>query len=451
MDMRDVLLKHAGRIRSKLDQGHHIMIYPQFVLIRQKFQHNPPVDIRASVKTELGRSGMMDKILPGQRVLITAGSRGIDSMKDTLAAVVAEVKAARGIPLILPAMGSHGGGTAAGQVEILENLGITEQSVGAPIHGRMEFVTIGELEQGCPVIVDRIATEVDHIILVNRVKEHTDYIGPTESGLLKMSVIGLGRRRGAEVMHRLAVNISYYRSIQAMAKVIIGKLNILGGVAILEDKLNHLRRLEAVPGDKLFEREPELLLESKAHKANLPVDALDLLIIDTVGKEVSGTGADTKVIGRIMNSREDECDTPKIMRILSRDLSEISHGNAVGIGLSDYITKRLFDKIDFETMTINTLTSSIPERGRIPNILATDRAAVEAALNNIGLWEPSTVRAAWITSTKYVERLAVTPAVALELKHRSDVEIFSDPFDLPFDENGELPFLKDLAADRRKK
>ena len=426
------------------------MIYPQFVLIRQIFQDHPPVDIRASVKAELMRTGMIDKIRQGDRVLITAGSRGIDSMKDTLAAAVAVVKAANGIPLILPAMGSHGGGTAAGQVEVLEHLGITEQSVDAPIHDRMDFVTIGEVEQGCPVIVDRIATEADHIILVNRVKEHTDYIGPTESGLLKMSVIGLGRRRGAEIMHRLAVNVSYYRSIQAMAKVIIDKLNILGGIAILEDKRNHLRRLEAVPGHELLDREPDLLVESKAHKANLPVDALDLLIIDTVGKDVSGTGADTKVIGRIMNSREEECETPKIMRILSRDLSEISHGNAVGIGLSDYITKRLFDKIDFETMTINTLASSIPERGRIPNILSTDQAAVEAALNNIGLWKPSSVRAAWITSTKYVEWLAVTPAVVQGLQHRDDIEILGDPFDLPFEENGDLPFLIDLTADRRE-
>jgi len=426
------------------------MIYPQFVLIRQIFPDHPPVDIRASVKAELKRTGMIDKIRPGDRVLITAGSRGIESMKDTLAATVAEVKGANGIPLILPAMGSHGGGTAAGQVELLAYLGITEQSMDTPIHDRMEFVTIGELEQGCPVIVDRIATEVDHIILANRVKEHTDYIGPTESGLLKMSVIGLGRRGGAEIMHRLAVNISYYRSIQAMARVIIDKLNVLGGIAILEDKRNHLRRLEAVPGQELFTREPELLEESKGHKANLPVDALDLLIMDTVGKDVSGTGADTKVIGRIMNSREEECEKPKIMRILSRDLSEISHGNAVGIGLSDYITKRLFDQIDFETMTINTLTSSIPERGRVPNILATDQAAVEAALNNIGLWEPSSVRVGWITSTKYLEWLAVTPAVARELEHRDDIEIVSDPFDLRFEENGNLPFLKDLMAERRK-
>ena len=427
------------------------MNYPQFILIRQRFQDYPPVNIHASVKAELVRTGMTDKIRPGDRVLITAGSRGIGSMKETLAATVVEVRAANGIPLILPAMGSHGGGTAAGQVEILEDLGITEQSVGAPIHDRMEFVTIGEVKQGCPVIVDRIATEVDHIILVNRIKEHTDYIGPTESGLLKMSVIGLGRRRGAEAMHRLAVNFSYYRSIQTMAGVIIEKLNLLGGIAILEDKRNHLRRLEAVPGNALFNREPELLAESKTHKATLPVDVLDLLIIDTVGKDVSGTGADTKVIGRIMNSREAECEAPRIMRILSRDLSEISHGNAVGIGLSDYITKRLFDKIDFETTIINTLTSSIPERGRIPNILPTDQAAVDAALNNIGLWNPSSVRAAWITSTKAVEWLAVTPAVARELAHRDDIEILGSAFDLPFEANGDLPFLRDLTADRRKR
>ena len=426
------------------------MIYPEFVLIRQLFQKLPDVDIRAAVKAELARTGLLKKVGPGQRVLITAGSRGIGSMKDTLAALVAEVKAVKARPFILPSMGSHGGGTGPGQVEVLKHLGITPESMDAPIHDKMEFTTIGRVEMDCPVIVDKAAMEADHVILVNRVKEHTDYIGPTESGLLKMSVIGLGRRKGAEAMHRLAVNISYYQSIQAMAKVILNKVNVLGGIAILEDQRSCLRRLEAIPGDEIFEREPQLLEESKNFKANLPVDALDLLIIDTVGKDISGTGADTKVIGRIMNSREQECDKPSIMRIIARDLSDFSHGNAVGLGLSDYITKRLFDKIDFPTMTLNTLTSSIPERGRIPNILATDQEAVEAAFNNIGLWDPKTVRAAWITSTKSLEWMAVTPAVAKQLESRNDIKICSSPFDLPIEKNGDLPFLKEFISTRRE-
>ena len=253
------------------------------------------------------------------------------------------VKAKGGRPLILPAMGSHGGGTAEGQIEVLKHLGQTPETLGAPIHDCMDPVGVGETE-GCLVYADRVAVEADHIIIVNRIKEHTEFIGEIESGLLKMAVVGLGRVAGAEVMHQLAVRISYVKAIQAMARVLFQRLPILGGVAILEDKTNTVRRLEAVPAAAVFEREPQLLAEARQHHASLPFDQLDVLLVDEIGKDVSGAGFDTKVIGRIMNIYEKECEQPAITRIVLRDLSARTGGNAIGLGLADYVHRRVVDE-----------------------------------------------------------------------------------------------------------
>ncbi len=420
------------------------MEYPRFGIIRQIFPQHPEPDPAAWLDEELRRTGLLEPVQPGQRVLITAGSRGIESKPAVLAALTERIKAKGGRPMIFPAMGSHGGARAAGQVDVLAHLGVTEKSVGAPIYTGWESVQIGRADTGVAVFVDRAAAEADHIVLVNRIKEHTDYIGTTESGLIKIAVIGLGRQPLAEVMHRQAINIGYQKSIHSLARVLLERLNILGGIALLEDHHNRLRRLEAVPAAELFVREPKLLAESQRFKPKLPFSDLDLLIVDEIGKEISGTGADTKVVGRIMNRFEAECAEPKIKRLVILDLSAGTYGNAIGVGLADYTTRNLVDKMDVEATAVNCITGSRPELGRVPIALGSDREAVEAALNTLGLWTPETIRAAWIANTKRLDRLAVSAALIEAVRQRDEIEIEGELFDLPFNDRGDLARLERL-------
>ncbi|MCU0591901.1 MAG: DUF362 domain-containing protein [Desulfobacterales bacterium] len=406
------------------------MELPHLQLIDQGFVPGSRLDARRGTLEELARAGLLGGVQPGQTVLVTAGSRGVDCMAEVLGAVVAAVKQKGAKPVILPAMGSHGGGTAAGQIAVLEHLGQTPETLGAPIHDRVEPVEIGEVE-GCPVYADRAAVEADHILIVNRVKEHTEFIGEIESGLLKMAVVGLGRVAGAEVMHQLAVRISYVKAIQAIARVLFQKLPIRGGVAILEDKTNTVRRLEAVPAADVFEREPQLLAEARQHHASLPFDQLDVLLVDEIGKDISGAGFDTKVIGRIMNIYEKECERPRITRIVLRDLSGRTGGNAIGLGLADYVHRRVVDKMDAAMTALNCITAVAPEKARIPIVQDSDRQALEAAFRSIGLWNAQSVRLAWIINTSDLRQLAVSPALAAEARAKG-LAVAAESFALPF-------------------
>lgn len=365
-------------------------------------------------------------------------------MAAVLRTTAAAVKEKGGSPLILPAMGSHGGGTALGQKEVLKHLGQTEETLGAPVHAKLEPVQVGEVE-GCPVYADRAALEADHILLVNRIKEHTEFIGKIESGLVKMAVVGLGRIAGAEIMHQMAVTRTYVKAILAIARVLFATLPIRGGLAILEDKNNALRRIEAVPASEVFDREPELLEEARLHHARLPFDRLDVLLVDEIGKDVSGAGFDTKVIGRIMNIYEKECESPRITRIVLRDLSEKTGGNAIGVGLADFVHRRVMDKMDPHITALNSITAVAPEKGRLPIALASDREALEAALRSIGLWHPDSVRIAWIRNTADLKTLAVSPALAEEARGKG-LEVSKEFFALPFDGQGELPGLRHVLA-----
>ncbi len=420
------------------------MDYPRFGLIRQIFPDDPAPSPRQAVLAELERSGLLDPVRAGQTVIITAGSRGISSLPEVLVTLAEAIAARKALPILLPAMGSHGGGTVRGQVHVLTSMGLTEERTGARIHDSLEMIQIGEVREGVPVLVERAAAEADHVILVNRVKEHTEYIGPTESGLLKMAVVGLGRPAGARIMHQLAVNITYAEAIASIARVIMDRLPILGGIAILEDQRNRLRRLECVPTANIFRREPELFEESKLYKPKLPFDRLDVLLVDQIGKEFSGSGMDTKVIGRIMNIYEQECATPCITRIVVRDLSSQSDGNATGIGLADFITRRALNKVDPDATALNCITAVAPEKARMPIALPDDRAALDAALANIGLWTSEKVRTAWISNTRDLEWLAVSEALYEESRHLPGLAIQGSLFALPFSPTGELPFLADL-------
>ena len=418
------------------------MMYPRMAWIKQHYEDYANPDIYDAVRRELEQKGLLDSICRGDRVLITAGSRGIRGFIHVLRACIEAVRERGGDPLIFPAMGSHGSGEASLQVAVLEHLGITEKTLGAPIYADLEMVEIGKTQGNVPVYTDRAVVEADHVILVNRIKEHTEYIGRTESGILKMAVVGLGRQLGAATMHRLAVNVSYEKAIHEIARVLFQQLPILGALAILEDHKNRFRRVEAMAAGEAFDREPALLEESKAYKPKLPFESLDILLVDQIGKDISGAGFDTKVIGRIMNIYEKECETPRITRIVLRDLSAKTDGNATGIGLADYITERAFKKIDYRATNINCITAAAPEKGRIPIALPTDRDALDAALSSIGLWRPETVKMAWISNTASLERLAVSEGLLEENPSLKPLEAGKGGLlSLPFDGKGHLPDL----------
>ena len=423
------------------------MEFPALHLIHQNFESASEINPNTALTTELDRTHLLGPVEAGHKVVITAGSRGIDAMAKVLRSLSDAIKARGARPLILPAMGSHGGGTAAGQVAVLEHLGLSAPALGAHIHDRLEPVEIGKVE-GSPVYTDRVVVDANHVILVNRIKEHTEFIGEIESGLIKMAVVGLGRIAGAEAMHQLAVRISYARALEKIARVLFSNLRILGGIAILEDKSNKFRRLEAVATDAIFEREAELLKESRRYHAMLPFTRLDVLLVDEIGKEISGAGFDTKVIGRIRNIYEKECAQPQITRIVLRGLSEKTGGNAIGIGLADFIHRRILDKMDPEITSLNCITAVAPEKGMIPITLPSDREALAAAFQSIGPYDAESVRMAWIMNTAKINHLAVSPALAQEAA-RKGLSISKHPFTLPFDANGDLPGLRQYLSGPR--
>jgi len=420
--------------------------FPPLHLVDQGFERSPRVDVGQAVRSELERTGLLKGVRPGEIVLLTAGSRGVECMVEVLTCLAGSIREHGGIPVILPAMGSHGGGTAGGQVEVLRHLGLTEDVLGAHVHDKLEPIQIGRV-RGCPVYADRAAVDAKHIILVNRIKEHTEFIGDIESGLIKMAVVGLGRIAGAEVMHELAVQFTYEKAILEIGRELFEKLPVRGGVAILEDRTNALRRIEAIPGAEVFRREPELLKEARRYHACLPFDEMDVLLVDEIGKDISGAGFDTKVIGRIMNIYEKECERPRITRIVLRDLSEKTGGNAIGLGLADYVHRRVVEKMDLETTAVNSITAVAPEKGRVPIALASDREALEAAFRSIGPWNPDSVRMAWIMNTAELNELAVSPALAGEARAKN-LAVSRRAFALPFDGRGDLPGLRRVLAER---
>jgi len=415
------------------------MGYPLFQFIKQQYPESPPVNIAEALTNELAATGLLEPVKPGQKVALTAGSRGISAKPEVLRVLAEAVKEKGADPFLIPAMGSHGGGTGPGQVEVLHHLGITETSVGAPVYDGWDLVALGRVHDQVTLYVDRVVAKADHVIVVNRIKEHTEYEGPTESGLIKMMAIGLGRQPGAEQAHALAVNLGYYKALHAMAAVMFEKLNILGGVGILEDQRNRFRRVAILKAADMPGGEARLMAESRAYKPKLPFDTLDFLIIDEIGKEISGTGADTKVVGRIMNIYEAEVKTPHITRILVRDLSEETNGNAIGIGLADYTTQRCVNKINAEVTALNAVTGCTPEKGRIPLVGQTDEAAFQFVLRTIGVWSGETVRGAWIKNSKDLETLAVTTALGEKARGRKDLEVLGGPLQMPFDDEGNLP------------
>ncbi|MDR1922251.1 MAG: DUF2088 domain-containing protein [Candidatus Adiutrix sp.] len=417
-------------------------------VVRQIYPQSARPPIRAELERGFQAQGLTEALKPGARVLITSGSRGIESMTEVVREIAALVRAAGASPMILPAMGSHGGGTAQGQVEVLEHLGQTEATLMAPIIDGYEPTVIGQVFDSLPVSVDRAALpgQCDQVILVGRVKEHSEFTGPIESGLTKMAVVGLGRVDGAAKMHSAAVRHTYSKTLEAMARVIFQKVPVLCGVALIEDQRNILHSLEVVPAADIIRREPELLAQSKLHKPSLPYESLDVLVVDEMGKDISGSGLDTKVVGRIMNIYEKEPDGPRITRLVTLRMSPKGGGNAIGVGLNDFITRELFEAIDLEMTALNSIVAVSPEKGRIPIIRPQARSALAAAIETVGPRRPQELELAWIANTKDLEYLAVSQALWDQAADKPALERLGAPRPMPFRSDGSLPALADWRS-----
>jgi hypothetical protein len=398
---------------------------PPLYRVRQQWETSPPLDIPALVDAQLGAVGLLQRLTPGMRVALTAGSRGIRDIVPILQASVSSLRRAGAVPFIVPAMGSHGGATAEGQVQLLRSLGITEERVGCPLHATMEVVEVERLEDGTPVSLDRHAAEADGILVINRIKPHTSFKAEAESGLAKMCAVGLGNRHGAETVHSRGV-AGLRTHLVPIARVIVERGKVLAGLAILEDAREQTADIVALPPAEIGgEGEAALLARSRTLVARLPFDQLDVLVVDEMGKNISGTGMDTNVIGRLRIPGEADPPTPRISIVVALDLSDASHGNGAGVGLADLIPSCLAHKIDFAATYISHLTAGIigVQRGALPITLPTPRDTVAMALRVCGQPDPSAVRLARIRNTLQLDEILVSPPLLPEVTANPHLEV----------------------------
>ncbi len=417
------------------------MVFPRMVEARQKIPSTHLDDFKAEIRSELRRVGLSGKVREGRTVAITAGSRGIAYYPEILATVVDEVKKVGGRPFLTCTMGSHGGGTPEGQTEVLASLGITEQTVGAPILSCLEVDEIGRLENGAPVYVDRNALKADSVIVVGRVKPHTDFKDKIESGLMKMMVIGLGKQKGAQMIHSFQAE-GYHRLIPEAARLIMARVPIVLGLAIVENAYHEIAVVKAIEPADIEQEEMKLLEKAKQLIARIPFEEIDVLIVEEMGKNISGTGMDTNVTGRFWIPGESDPLASKVKRIVVLDLSEETHGNAIGIGLADLTTERAASKIDYQATYLNALTAGWPEVGKIPLCLPNDRDAISIALQTIGPIDPREAKVVRIRNTLQLDRIWISESLMRMVKSdprlQERLELVGEPREMQFDVLGTL-------------
>ena len=408
---------------------------PKVAKVRQTFNNDLLEDVEGTLLRGLEESGA--PIQPGARIAITCGSRGIDQYALIIKTVVSFVKAKGGQPFLVPSMGSHGGATAEGQEEVLRRYGITEESTGAPVVSSMDVVEIGRTDKGLPVYIDKNAYEADGIILVNRVKPHTSFRGKYESGLVKMLAIGLAKQKGAEMTHFLRFE-NMAENIVAVGTIGLEKLNILCGVCTIENGYNHVAELHVLHKDEILEKEPDYLQAAWKRMPRIALDTIDLLVVNEVGKEISGTGMDTNIIGRFHTQAAS--GGPNTIKLGVLNVTEKSEGNANGMGLADFMPQHMRDQVDFEATYVNTLTSTEPNSSRMPMVLANDKEVFQAGIKLCGQINEDDIRLVIIRSTKYLDEVYMSEAAVKAAV--MPVEVVSDYQDVPFDENGNLTLFQ---------
>lgn len=418
------------------------MLLPKMALCRQTFPRETVAAPGDTLISLMKSSWIPQKVMPGQTVAITGGSRGITAIVELTRAMVSMLKGLGARPFVVNAMGSHGGATAEGQREILSSLGMTEERLGCPVTVTMEVDRIGELTDGFPVLCDSNAARADHLIVINRIKEHTAVTGPVQSGLCKMCTVGLGKVDQASRIHRYGPTRMGEIS-QQVARTLVGKVPVLAGIGLVENAYGEVAKVELVPPEEIPGADARLLKEAKRLKAKLPVSDLDLLVVEEMGKRHSGTGLDPHVIGRWRIWGEPEPESPRIQRIAVLDIDPSSHGNAQGVGFADLITERLFKGIDLTHTYMNTLTSTYVQRGMIPVIGGTDRETIEKALYSLPCVREEELQIAWIRNTNQLEEIALSPAALARCEKGGRVEKLCD-IDWIFDEQERLsPWRKE--------
>lgn len=415
-------------------------MFPKIIRVQQIFDAPYISNVNKVTIANLSKfahSSQMES-LEGKRIGITAGSRGINNIISILEAISWFVKNRGGVPYLIPSMGTQGGGCIDGQLDILKSLGITEQSIGAEIIKNIHTSLLGYSSLGVPVFLNKEALGLDGIVVVNRIKPHTDFTGGIESGICKMFAIGLGGPQGALTAHSYAMKKGYEQTITDIAKTMIDNLNVIAAVGILENWKGQVSHIEPFSPKEIFSKEPQLLALAKKILVKLPVNELDVLIIDEIGKNISGTGMDTKVVGRIMVKGQKEPEKPTISRIVVLDITDESHGNAIGLGLADITTRRAFNKIDLNITAFNSVGSMTPEQGRIPVVMNSDKDAVNAALDSLGAIKHEKSRIIHIRNTLFMEEMEVSLPLLKELSSRDSIRILGTAHPLNFSSKGFL-------------
>ncbi|MEG0855298.1 MAG: lactate racemase domain-containing protein [Terrisporobacter sp.] len=408
---------------------------PKIIKVKQIFEADKIDNISQHLINELIRKNMDIKISKNMKIAITAGSRGISSYPLIMKTIVDFVKSHGGIPFIVPAMGSHGGGNSEGQVKILKNLGITEETMECEIISSMEVVEIGKTIKHLPVYIDKNAYNADGIILLNRIKPHTSFRGNYESGLIKMLAIGLGKRKGAEMTHFLGFE-SMGENILESAKISIDKLNILFGVCTIENAYDEVYHIFVLNKEELLMEEPKLLIKAKELMPRIYLDNIDVLIVKEIGKTISGTGMDTNIIGRYHTKAAS--GGPSIIKLGILNINKSSCGNANGMGLADYIPKKFYNEIDFEATYLNALTSTEPNSVKLPMVVENDEDVFKACAKTCGKLDANKIKLVIIDNTKKLNEVYISTEAYLHMNNKENIKVISSEVKINFDKNGNL-------------
>jgi hypothetical protein len=414
------------------------MDFPRLLLVRQNFPDRSLRDVRASVTNELAQSPFGGRLRPGARVAIGVGSRGISNIAAIVRSVVDFWKSKGARPFLFPAMGSHGAATAEGQADVLAHYGIIEETMGCPVVSSLDVVPLGPTPDGIEAFMDRNAFESDGVMLVGRVKWHTDFAGEIESGLFKMMAIGLGKFAGAQRYHTYAYKLGLEHVIRTVGRQVLASGKILGGLAILEDANHNTAQVTAVPVEEMERREEELLRLVTSWMGRIPTD-LDVLILDEIGKNISGAGMDTKVVNRGVHGQYNPWpDAPRIERIFIRGLSDLSYGNGVGLGMADVVSDRLLNKIDWNPTRINSLTASTPAAIRTPLHFPTDRECLERIAPTVGKHDLREVTYGWIRNSLELGLLAMSENLRPQIEKNRNLEVLGAPRPMELEADGNL-------------
>lgn len=408
---------------------------PKVVKVNQTFDNRSIKNVEKEIRKLLNEGNFKSKIEKGKTIAITGGSRGISNYKIIMKTIVDFVKEEGGIPFIVPAMGSHGGGDDKGQKHILENLGITEESMGCEIKSSMEVVEIGKTVKNLPVYIDKNAFNADGIILVNRIKAHTSFRGEYESGLVKMLAIGLGKRKGADITHYLRFE-NMAENILLSAKVSLDKLNILFGVATIENAYDEVAEIEIMNKEEILIKEPLLLKKSKELMGKLYLDNIDVLIVKEMGKNISGTGMDTNIIGRYHTKAAS--GGPNVTKLGVLRLNDSSSGNANGMGLADFISKSFYNSIEFESTYLNAITSTEPNSIKLPMVVDNDKYVFKACAKTCGILNYEDIKLVIIENTKNLKEIYMSEAAYKSVNELKMVKAQGDYFEIKFDDKGNL-------------